>query len=105
MRDQFRKKAPPGKKCNEASAPVACGNGKCESDYIACLKAMSRLELGGVVETKAGEVKVQVADEASRSRKAMVSMLKTSTMTLTKDDGSEDDGEDHSLLGHSWKDW
>ena len=33
-----------GKKCDESNAPVPCGDGSCQSDYIKCLKVLSSLE-------------------------------------------------------------
>ena len=31
-------------KCKESNAPVPCGDGSCQSDYISCLKVLSKLE-------------------------------------------------------------
>jgi|TARA_B110000208_G_scaffold174348_1_gene218958 hypothetical protein len=31
--------------CPEPAAPVPCGNGKCTTDYIACLKSMTKSEM------------------------------------------------------------
>ena len=33
-----------GKKCEESNAPVPCGDGSCQSDYISCLKVLSKME-------------------------------------------------------------
>ena len=34
-----------GKKCDDSSAPVKCGDGSCQPDYISCLKVLSVTEL------------------------------------------------------------
>lgn len=34
-----------GDKCEESSAPVKCGDGSCQPDYISCLKILSLKEL------------------------------------------------------------
>ena len=41
--DDFR--ANGGDKCEESSAPVKCGDGSCQPDYISCLKVLSLREL------------------------------------------------------------
>ena len=34
-------------KCKESNAPVPCGDGSCQSDYISCLTVLSKLEQSG----------------------------------------------------------
>jgi hypothetical protein len=36
-----------GDKCDDSSAPVKCGDGSCQPDYISCLKVLSANELKG----------------------------------------------------------
>ena len=43
MGEIFKKKG--GKKCKESSHQVPCGDGSCQTDYISCLKVMSKIEL------------------------------------------------------------
>jgi hypothetical protein len=38
-------KANGGEHCEESAAPVKCGDGSCQPDYISCLKVLSTREL------------------------------------------------------------
>jgi hypothetical protein len=50
-----------GKKCKESNAPVPCGDGTCRSDYISCLKVLSKLERKHQKQTGPGTAKSSAA--------------------------------------------
>jgi hypothetical protein len=57
--------------CPEPAAPVPCGNGECTTDYIACLKSMTKSEMErrlkeGAVKTHAKPTQHDAADEKER---------------------------------------
>merc|ERR1711871_1803354 len=87
MNEIFKKKG--GKKCKESSHPVPCGDGSCQTDYISCLKVMSKIELNDDVKGGSGDGSGMV--QLAKKQSALMKMLQRNSFEYG--DMGEDDDE------------